>query len=197
MKTKFRLMAFICMLAMLATTSFTSCGDDDDDEGSSDPAALVGTWRAVSEEDWDREDDGESSHDKDIFDNPDVEWELITFKEDGTWTSDSWESYKKMFYHSSGTYTVSGNVLKTPQNYSGCSTDAVASFDNGVISFDWTKYTWTDYTDRDDIKGKDYFDDSIEGHHTTFSVNGNTLTITFEETDEGDWYKTVYIFTKQ
>ena len=196
MKTKFRLMAFICMLAMLATTSFTSCGDDDDDEGSSDPAALVGTWQLVSEEDWERE-DGESFHDKETLDNPDVEWELFTFKEDGTWMCDSWSSDKKMFYHTSGTYTVSGNVLKTPQNYSGHSTDAVASIDNGVISFDWTKYTWTDYTDRDDIKGRDYFDDSIEGHHTTFSVNGNTLTITFDETDEGDWYKTVYTYKKQ
>ncbi|MBO7568098.1 MAG: hypothetical protein J6T60_13500 [Bacteroidales bacterium] len=198
MKTQFRLMAFICMLAMLATTSFTSCGDDDDDEeGSSDPAALIGTWKLVSEEEWSRDSDGESDHDIEKYEDEKSEWDLITFKEDGTWYSDGYDSKKKTYYHDSGTYTVNGNKINVIQHYAGQTSNADFSVDNGVVSFDWTKYTWTDYTKQRDVSNHDYFSDADEDGYVTFSVNGSTLTITYEETYDGDWDKWVSTFKKQ
>ena len=195
MKAKLNFMAFVCMIAMLAATTFTSCNKDDDEGGSSDPKDLIGTWKVVSEEWWEKDSDGDSDHDIEKYDDESKEWSLFTFKDDGTWYCYSYGTAKeKGFYHDSGTYTISGNKLVVMQHYSG---SANATGSTSIDNFDYTKLTWTDTTIQNDVKNHNYFDDSDDDDCVTFSVSGSTLTITYEETDDGDWYKEVHTFKKQ
>ena len=155
MKTQFRLMAFICMLAMLATTAFTSCGDDDDDEGSSDPTALIGTWKLYEEgEEW-KDSDGDKGKDSERFDDDNDYWETVTFNEDGTYEVKWFDARKDAKVHTeTGTYSVKNGCLYM--------SGSEAEF-NGV----------------------------------PFSVSGNTLTVTFEYTEDGDWARDWSIYKKQ
>lgn len=155
MKTKFRLMAFICMLAMLATTSFTSCGDDDDDEGGSVNAEdLIGTWQEYSEEAWWDYGDGEEGHELEIYDNEEQYYCYTTFNADGTWT-ERWREKGKQPTERihSGTWSLKGNTL-----------------------------IW------------DGDDDEEEAN--IISINGNTLTITNEYREDGEWEKEVLTYKK-
>ncbi|MBR4678335.1 MAG: hypothetical protein IKO99_10070 [Bacteroidales bacterium] len=179
------LAAFFLAVAML-TTTFTSCNKDDD-EGSSDPKDLVGTWKVISEEAWWKDSDGESGHEIDNNDDDNKYWETYTFNADGTWYSDAFEKAKgNQYYHDEGTYTTSKNKITIRLTYKGRTKNATFSSDNGVIKFNYKDFSWTEQSfDKDD--------DGV----VSFSVSGNTLTFTEEETDEGDWGKSVMTLKKQ
>lgn len=141
------------MLAMLATTSLTSCGDDDDDDAI-DTNSLVGTWQEYSEEAWWDYGDGDKGHETEVYDNKDVYYCYITFNADGTWSERWFEKAKGSSEHtSSGTWNLSGNTL-----------------------------TMTD--------------ESKEEWSVKISINGNTMTSSWEEKDDGDWDKEVVTYKK-
>ena len=100
MRTKFNFFAILCVIAIVLSTTFTSCNKDDDEGGSTDPKDLVGTWKLLSEEEWYKDADGESGHEIEEEKNDDEYWETVTFRADGTWYSDAFEKDKgNMYYH--------------------------------------------------------------------------------------------------
>ena len=143
MRTKFNFFAILCVIAIVVSTVFTSCNKDDDDSGSTDPKDLVGTWKLLSEEWWEKDADGESEHDKETFDADDVF--LITF-------------------NSNGTYLVDDN---------GDTTTGTWKTDGNKLIWNRGSYNWT------------------------FSVKGKTLTLTYEDTEDGDWEKSVSTLQRQ
>lgn len=153
MRTKFIFFAILCVIAIVVSTTFTSCNKDDDEGGSTDPKDLVGTWKLLSEETWYKDADGESDYEKETADADDVV--LITFKSDGTYLEDmnvDGEQTKK-----TGTWKTNGNTLICEGNSRGSLADV-----------EWIFY-----------------------------VNGNTLTLTYEETDRDGWEKEVATFKRQ
>ncbi len=85
-------------MAMLCTTTFTSCSDDDDDDSS--PASLVGTWKSVS---------GSMNGLEYPFDDKDYMLLVITDKTitDKTFTDGAEETSETSTFD----YTVKGNTI--------------------------------------------------------------------------------------
>ena len=85
-------------MAMLCTTTFTSCSDDDDDDSS--PASLVGTWKSVS---------GSMGDIEFPFDDQDYMLLVITDKTitDKTFTDGAEETSETTTFN----YTVKGNTI--------------------------------------------------------------------------------------
>ena len=99
------------MLAMLATATFTSCGDDDDDD-SVDSNSLVGTWQEYSEEAWWDYGDGDKGHELEVYDNEKEYYSFTTFNADGTWSERWFEKAKGSTERThSGTWKLNGNTL--------------------------------------------------------------------------------------
>lgn len=126
MKKHYLFALMVALFAALSVTMLSSCGDDEDKSDVEEPentddstgsdeesVSIIGTWKAVSNDIW-TNDNGKEEHKTIDYSNGD--YEIITFKEDGTLVREYVSDGRKG--EATGEYTLDdSNVLEFTLHY--------------------------------------------------------------------------------
>ena len=158
---KNKLFAFLCCFAALVCTSFLASCDDDDDDKKFDPSAIYGSWKIYETRNTIYDKDGKVlDDDVESFANPKEYYNIVTFT-DNTYQNDSW--YDVGDEHGNSKFEIYATDIYD-----------ITYSENSII-FNSLK----NRTIRKDFNREG----SAVGKKANYSINGNTLTLTYEETE--------------